>query len=166
MPGLTVKSLKSLADATRAAAELGASVAVGGRTINAAGTRMALARGGTAAVAPAPAPTEPDAMDRVTRLMQAQAQLMAAQGQAMSEVLVRMIDHLERAPETRTAAAAPVAAAAPTEQRRPVRFDVVRSGSALSLVPTFGVTAAAVPKTYELQRDAAGRLQSVIPVYH
>lgn len=159
-----MKSFKSLSDVTRAAAELGASVNVGGRAINAQGARLTVARSNFAAASPAPAPEQADHAERFAQLLQTQAQLMAAQGQAMGDVLVRMLDHLERAA---VAPVPPPAAAAPQAQKaRPIRFDVVRQGASVSLVPMFGAGNAATPKTYDLQRDAAGRLLSVIPVYH
>ena len=75
-----MRPFATIADATRAAAESGASIEVGGRTINAGGARMSVVPRQTKFEDPAPVapPQRPDPMERMAELMALQAQVVAA----------------------------------------------------------------------------------------
>lgn len=136
-----MRTVKSLSEATRLAAQSGASLEVGGRVINASGARMAV-------VKPAPAPepvAEPpkaDPFERLADILQLQARVAAQQSMAVAGALADVADRLQ----------APSEAAKTGTRRMPIEFSVIRDGTgrALALTPIYG--------------EARGRLRSLDPV--
>lgn len=152
-----MKTVKTLADATRMAAQSGATLEVGGRTINAGGARMAVVR---SMPTPEPvAPVEPpiDPMERMGELMGLQSKLVAAQGEAMQRMVARVMDRLEAKPE------------APKRMRRsrPVSVEAVRdeSGLIVKLVPRYLHASPGQPSSLEIVRGPDGLAVQIIPVY-
>jgi len=91
-----MKVVKSLADATRMAAQSGAVMEVGGRTVNAGGARMELVKTPTSepqAVAPQ-APVDP--LEGVKGVMAMQASIVAAQGQQMTHMMAEVMDRMQQ----------------------------------------------------------------------
>jgi hypothetical protein len=158
-----MKSFKTLAEATRRAAESGATLDIGGRLVNAAGTRLAVVpqpRQAAAQPTPAPAP-QPDPVDRLVELVAAQTRLAAAQGETVTRMVSEVLERLAPAP----APPAPAAVAAPRQV--PVLFDVVwEGGEWVRLTPTYGpAPSSAVPTHFDFLKDAGGRTVQVIPIY-
>jgi hypothetical protein len=109
-----MKAVKSISEATRLAAQSGATISVGGRTINSAGAKLALAPTPPAPT-PAPAPPAPDPFERLTEITRVQAQLQAVQAESVRQTMSAIVERLE-------AQSAPAQA----PRRMPVAFDIVR----------------------------------------
>lgn len=118
-----MKTVRSLAEATRLAAQAGAVLEVDGRVIN-AGAERAPAYAPKPAAAPPPAP---DPMAGVKDLMLMQAQIGASQGDSFTAVMSRVLEvmqsmHIQPGPP-----------------RIPVAFDIVRTdGQPTRIVPIYG----------------------------
>lgn len=120
-----MKTVKSLADATRLAAQAGASLEVDGRVIN-AGAERAAASMPRPAPPPPPAPA-PDPMAGIRDLMLTQAQLGAAQGDSFARVMAQVLEVMQSM------------RAQPGPPRLPVAFDIVRvDGQPTRIVPIYG----------------------------
>lgn len=156
-----MRTVKSLAEATKLAAQSGASLEVGGRVINAGQTRLSVLRRPEPTPAPPPvveAP-KPDPFDRMAELVELQARMAAAQGQAMTAALSDIVDRLGSQQQAKT-----------KTRRKPVSFAVERdpvTGLASRLVPTYAEVAhAGKPVEFDVERDADGRALRLIPIYN
>ena len=153
-----MKTVKTLADATRMAAQSGATLEVGGRTINAGGARMAVVRSMPTPEPAAPVEPQADPMERMGELMGLQSKLVAAQGEAMQRMVARVMDRLEAKPE------------APKRMTRcrPVSFEPVRdeeSGALIKLIPNYLQSSPGQPSSLEIVRGLDGMAVQIIPVY-
>lgn len=121
-----MKTVKSLADATRLAAQAGASLEVDGRVINAGAERTAASPPKPRPELPPPAPA-PDPMAGIRDLMLTQAQLGAAQGDSFARVMAQVLEVMQ------------AMRVQPGPPRLPVAFDIVRAeGQPTRIVPIYG----------------------------
>lgn len=152
-----MKTVANLADATRLAARNGATLAVGGRLVNAAGARLdVVPRPAPRAPEPPPAPppdTPAPASTRDERMDQLVA-LVAAQGRSTAEVLVQMLSKLQAPPPVKT-------------KLRPASFAVVRDaeGMPTALSPTYETGTPSRPVRFDVVLGDDGFAASLIPVY-
>ena len=121
-----MRSVKNLAEATRLAAQSGATMEVAGRVVNASGSRTAF---GKAEVKPAPPPeptTDPQ-QDKIADLVQMQTRLAAAQGEAMNRMVSEVLRELQKPAEPGT------------PKPMPLAFDVIRDDKGLisRIVPVY-----------------------------
>jgi len=152
-----MKTVKTLADATRMAAQSGATLEVGGRMINAGGARMAVVRSMPAPEPIAPVEPQADPMERMGELMALQSKLVAAQGEAMQRMVAGVMDRLEAKPE----------ASKRMKRIRPVSFDAVRdeSGALMKLIPNYPQASPDQPSCIEIVRSPDGLAVQITPVY-
>jgi hypothetical protein len=162
-----MKAFKNASELTRAAAAAGATVEIGGRTINASGARMSVlprpAPAPAAEPTPAPAPGNADLLEVVTL----QARLQAGQ---TAQVLATLGAIAQKVQEV----------SGPQPMRvlrrvRPIGFRVVgrsASGEALSFEPVFDrdpegrvLAGSERPIRHDIAYDAAGRAESIVHVY-
>ena len=119
-----MKIVKSLADATRLAAQAGASLEVEGRVSNAGAERTAAS---PPKPRPEPPPPAPDPMAGIRDLMLTQAQLGAAQGDSFARVMAQVLEAMQ------------AMRVQPGPPRLPVAFDIVRAeGQPTRIVPIYG----------------------------
>lgn len=156
---MSMRTVKSLSEATRLAAQSGASLEVGGRVINASGTRMAVARP-TPAPMPEPEPPKADPFERLadslTNVLQLHARLSAHQSLAVAEALAVVAERLQ----------APAEAAKPSTKRMPIEFSVVRDGAgrALALTPTYGEVSGRL-LSFDPVRGPDGLIERIVTTY-
>lgn len=119
-----MRSVKTLAEATRLAAQSGATMEVGGRVVNAAGTKSEISK---AEPVPSPitAPAAPDPQDKMVDLVQLQTRLAAAQGEAMNRMVSEVLREIQKPPGT--------------PKPMPLAFDVIRDDKGLisRIVPVY-----------------------------
>ena len=148
-----MKTVRSLAHATKTAAQMGAPLEVGGRVINSSGAKLSVVKPEPKAEpAPAPAPTPAPAPD--TSTLDALSHMIVLQAESQRQTMIQMLDRLQAPP-------APVAV-----PMRPVRFLVIRDSDAkpIALVPTYGPGRATTP-TFEVRKGKDGFATEIVPVY-
>lgn len=91
-----MKTVKSLAEATRLAAQAGGKLEVGGRTINAGAERAQVATTRAAAPIAPPPPDKPDPMVAFERIVAQQAQISAEQSRNLVQVMGDLLAALQR----------------------------------------------------------------------
>ncbi len=120
-----MRSVKNLAEATRLAAQSGATMEVAGRVVNAAGTKSAVVKvEPKTEPAPTPAP-EPD--DKIADLVQLQTRLAATQGEARRNMIAEVLREIQKPP------------APGVTKPMPLAFDVIRDDKGLisRIVPVY-----------------------------
>lgn len=167
-----MKSFKTLADATRRAAESGATLDIGGRMVNAAGARLSVVSQRHEPVAQS-GQSSPDLVARLVEVVAAQSQGVTMM---VAEVLERLVAQqgpaqtqaVEPAPAQQGAMSAMSAmqAVAPTDapSSMPVEFAVTWVNGAPRLEPTYGA-AAGRPVAFDFIKDDSGQTIKVVPVY-
>jgi hypothetical protein len=122
-----MRTVKTLSEATRLAAQSGATMEIGGRVVNAAGTKSDVVKA-EPKPEPPPAPPAPDPQDKIVDLVQLQTRLAATQGEAMSNMIAEVLRELQKP-------AAPPGASKPM----PLAFDVIRDDKGLisRIVPVY-----------------------------
>jgi hypothetical protein len=118
-----MRSVKNLAEATRLAAQSGATMEVAGRVVNAAGTKSAVVK-----VEPKPEPDPmPEPEDKIADLVQLQTRLAATQGEAMSNMIAEVLREIQKPP------------APGVPKPMPLAFDVIRDDKGLisRIVPVY-----------------------------
>ena len=146
-----MKSVKTLAQATKLAAMQGATLDVGGRLINAQGARLSLVRpqqADTPASEPIAPPAAPAAEAQLAQIVREQSQVLAA-----------LVDRLQ----TPALPSPP----APQPRMRPVSFTVVRDAESrpIALMPIYGVGAATKPAALDPVRGDDGYITEILPRY-
>jgi len=148
-----MKTVRTLAQATKTAAQSGAVLEVGGRLINSGGAKLSVIKPAPkaepASSAPPPAPSAPD-----TTTVDALAHMIALQAEAQRKTMLDILDRLQ----------------APTVQApvmRPVSFAVVRDsdGQPSVLIPRYGPGPATKPKSIDAKKGADGFITEIIPRY-
>lgn len=149
-----MKTVRSLAHATKTAAQMGAPLEVGGRVINSGGTRLSVVKPEpkaepVAPPAPAPAPApDTSTMDRL-------AHMIVLQSEAQRQTMNSMLDRLQAPP------------APPPTKMRPISFAILRDDDSkpVGLAPKYGPGAAVKPLSFEVRKGKDGFATEIIPVY-
>lgn len=148
-----MKTVKSLADATRMAAQLGGSLEVGGRVINSDGSKVQISKPAPSAPAPTvhdptPEPKKPDPMAGLLDAIQAQSRSMAVQNEAMASIMSQIAERLP---------------SPPAQKIRPRSFDVVRDDSdrIVSLSPVYETGAPTRSPVLDPVVGSGGLIESV-----
>lgn len=150
-----MKTVATLADATRLAARTGGALEVGGKVINAGRARLDMVPR-----TPAPAPPlkevrepSPAAPARDERLDQLVA-LVAAQSRASADLMGQVLGKLQAPPPVMT-------------KMRPASFTIVRDteGRPSALAPTYETGTPSRPVRFDVVLGDDGFAASLIPVY-
>lgn len=178
-----MKTLK-MSQVIRDAAEIGASVGMGDRVINASGTKLSLLPGQAAKVSEDDGGALGKLAERMAELLAAQTRAVSMQSEAVVRVVDQVLDKLQAQQPQQVAAPAVTAADAlapfalspaldapplPAVRRMPVAFDVESGpgGEPLRLIPTYGEAPAGAsrPISFELVKDNQGATVRVVPIY-
>ena len=149
-----MKTVRSLAHATKTAAQMGAPLEVGGRVINSGGAKLSVIRPEPKATpAPLPAPTPAPAPD--TSTIDALSHMLVLQAESQRQTMIQMLDRLQAPP------------APPPTKMRPISFAILRDddNKPVSLAPKYGAGAAVKPLSFEVRKGKDGFATEIVPVY-